>query len=194
MAKKGLDYRRMTVVQKHEYSRLFEPPMRCVVCEMAVQPDDLLAHVDGRCPGRPEPHRRSRWLTLKDASRIGPTQRTVLRLAARKEIRTKGEKGHTRYLMRDIARYQAGRVTAEAKRAAKRLTMQAQKGDGKGMTKEMELEERVKAYASEIGGIDAVARSLDIPRGTISKAMKSCKGMRQGTLMLLEARLTGVGA
>lgn len=98
------DYHRMPIAEKRalNLATVRESPVRCPHCDIGVTVADLLAHVVGRCSGRPSPHSASRWLSRSDASTLGMPEHALRRLAAKGIVRTRIEKRRTQYLERDV--------------------------------------------------------------------------------------------
>lgn len=104
-------YHKLSVAEKQRRNRglVRAGPTRCPVCEAAVQPRDLLAHVDERCPGRPEPHPTDDWVTWAQARALGASKASLHRWARQGRVRTAGKQRERRYLLRDLAKCLAAR-------------------------------------------------------------------------------------
>lgn len=190
------DYHKLSVAQKEAANRLHEPPTRCPVCEMAVQPDDLLAHVDKRCEGRPEPHPRSRWVTRKDALAMGASWPSLKRWANTGKVRIRRIDNSRRYLLRDLTKCLAAARTGLAHEPAenpesKTLTNRARKDPmlRMGTPIETELAKRLAAFVESVGGYAAAGRKLDIPSDTLRRAALGEK-VRRGTVVLIDRQIT----
>ena len=112
-----MSYQELSVADKIRYhrERMREPAMRCPACGIAVQPDDLLAHVEERCEGMPEPHPHSKWVTWGEALEQGIANTTLHHLVSSGRVRTKGRRRARRYLLRDIALFLSRRAGATSK-------------------------------------------------------------------------------
>lgn len=84
-------YHRLSVEAKIAYANahLVEPPLRCPACMTALQPADLLGHLDTRCPGQPAPGPASRWIPHREAIRLVP-RGTLHHWASRGVVRARG--------------------------------------------------------------------------------------------------------
>jgi hypothetical protein len=124
-------YRFLTKAEKERRSResLREPPIRCPVCEAAIQPDDLLMHQAERCQGRPAPHPRSRWITWGEVRRLGVPAMSISRWTRKGWIRVRrddverprkrGRPSATRYNLRDVVQLVAQRRRISTTRVTK---------------------------------------------------------------------------
>lgn len=100
------EYHKMSVEQKlaHAQERLAEPPVPCPAdCGTTLQPADLLAHVEGRCPGPRQPGPAAKWVRRRDAQAMGIPAPTLSRLARANKIRSRGTGMDKEYLHRDLA-------------------------------------------------------------------------------------------
>jgi hypothetical protein len=114
-------YRYLSTAEKERrhLERMREPPIRCPLCETAVQSDELLVHQAERCQGRPAPHPRSRWVTWGEVRRLGVPAMTISRWARKGWIRVRredverprkrGRPPATRYNFRDVMQLVAQR-------------------------------------------------------------------------------------
>jgi hypothetical protein len=103
-------YHRLSAAAKEAEARdrLREPAIACPHCEAKTTVDDLLGHVEQRCPGQRPPHPRSRWVKSAEACDI------VSPAALRKWVRegrvlTRGRGARRLYLLRDLVRSAAMR-------------------------------------------------------------------------------------
>ena len=90
--------------------RAREPAISCPHCETRTTVDDLLSHIDERCPGMGPPHPRSRWVRWSDALRLGATRASMHAWVAKGLVRAKGRRPR-RYLLRDVVKMVARRKT-----------------------------------------------------------------------------------
>lgn len=99
------DYRRLSVVQKRalDLSRARDAAVRCPECDMQVMPADLLAHLEQRCSGRPEPGPGAKWVSWREAIAQGVPRETLARWARSGLVRYVGERQDRKYLLRDLA-------------------------------------------------------------------------------------------
>lgn len=107
------DYNSLSFQEKRQHALdvVREPPVRCPACDTALQPGDLLKHAK-RCPGPPQPHRLSRWLTHKEAVALGVPGRTLRRWAAAGTVQVQDPGNGQRYLERDVSLAIARRAAA----------------------------------------------------------------------------------
>lgn len=190
------DYHKMSVAEKERHNRQHAPPTRCPHCDIAVQADDLIAHVATRCSGKPELHHRSRWIKHREALRMGITRMGLSRQVQAGRVRTKGEVGQRRYLLVDLAKYIAIRGKrragnqgkARAKRQGKPLTKPRRSVHNLKMTKTKDLKTRVSAYVATAGSFSAASRKLDVPIDALKRCAKG-ESIRDGTKLLIESRL-----
>lgn len=100
------DYQRLSVAEKQAHHRraMRAGPTRCPACETAVQPRDLLAHVEQRCAGRPDPHPNDDWVTWGEALELGASKPTLHRWVASGRVRAEGKRRRRRYLLRDLVK------------------------------------------------------------------------------------------
>jgi hypothetical protein len=83
-------------------ARVREPAVTCPTCDMQVMPDDLLAHMDVRCPGPRDPGPGARWINWRQARELAPAM-SLIRWVERGFVRTRGDRGDRQYLHRDLA-------------------------------------------------------------------------------------------
>jgi hypothetical protein len=115
-------YSRLSTAEKERrhLDRMREPPIRCPLCETAVQPDELLVHQAERCSGKPDPHPLSRWVTWAEARSLGVPAMSLSRwvrkgwVRARYETqqgrrRGRGRPARRRYHLRDLVQVAAQR-------------------------------------------------------------------------------------
>lgn len=108
------DYHKLGIREKRAAAldAMREPPMRCPACDMACSADDLLRHQAERCPGRPAPHPRGKWIEPREVRKLGLDRSTVRRWVRHGQVRAKGRGNARLYFSRDIvtllARHRAG--------------------------------------------------------------------------------------
>lgn len=109
MARDG-GYRRLSISAKQAFvlERQREPPVACPRCETQTTAGDLLHHLD-RCEGARAPHPLAKWITWREALGLGATRSTMHSWVGRGLVRTQGETGDRRYLLRDLAQRLAAR-------------------------------------------------------------------------------------
>ncbi len=97
-------YSRMNIAQKQAHQRevMREPSVVCPVCETQTTAVYLIKHVT-RCTGPREPNRHSKWVSWRDAMRMGVPRETMSRWVKRGLVRVRGELQDREYLLRDIA-------------------------------------------------------------------------------------------
>lgn len=125
------NYHRLSIIEKrrHAIDVQREPPMRCPACDMAVPADDLLKHQAERCPGRPAPHPRGKWIQPRDVRKFGLDQSTVRRWVRRGQVRVKGRGNARLYFSRDLVTLMAqDRAGIRARHRDKR-GLQGTRGD-----------------------------------------------------------------
>lgn len=185
------DYHKMSVAEKELHNRQHDIPARCPVCYVAIMPMDEESHVD-RCVGQPPPGPRSRWVSFSQALKMGITGAQLSRRASDDRIRTKGEHGHRRYLLRDITRFLAARkrlaMEASDKPKAKQLTKPRRKHQIRPMKNPGPLKQRVIAFVDQTGSYSAASRKLDVPIDALKRCAKGDR-IRKGTEVLIESQL-----
>lgn len=100
-------YHHLSFAEKEQSSRERdrEPAVACPAdCGTQVQPSELAAHMDDRCPGPREPGPSAKWVDLAAATAAGVPRRTLTFWARTGKVRTRGERMDTKYLLRDLAR------------------------------------------------------------------------------------------
>ncbi len=109
-------YHLMNAQEKERYARgkLRRPATHCPNCEIAVQPDELLAHMAERCPGHGAVHALEVWLPWGEVISLGVTDRTLRRWAARGLVRTTETEAGRQYLQRDVIMLMARRRSWDA--------------------------------------------------------------------------------
>jgi hypothetical protein len=187
-----LSYQRMTVGEKQRYHRdsMREPPMRCPVCDAAVQPEGLLQHQAERCPGKPAPHPRGKWVTFREALQLGANRGRLSRWVERGRVRVDGQRGGRRYLLRDVASQVAAARLRNGNRGIKALTNVRGTDRLHGMAQPLteDVRTRLRAMAESAGGADALSRKIDIPGDTLRRAMGGA-AVRKGTRVLIETQM-----
>lgn len=102
-----------------------ERAVTCPDCDMQVMPVDLLAHLAERCEGRRAPGMSAKWVGWREAVAIirraipQSEASAMMRLSRwarpnRRDItavRSVGERGDRKYLLADLAKHLARRVT-----------------------------------------------------------------------------------
>jgi hypothetical protein len=98
-------YHLMTVQAKqaHIARSQSEPAVACPQCDTKTSAVDLLEHVSSRCSGPRDPHPHSKWVSWREAMDMRVPPMWLSRWTQRGEVRTTGERGERRYLLRDIA-------------------------------------------------------------------------------------------
>jgi hypothetical protein len=192
---KTTDYHKMSVADKERHNRQHAPPTRCPHCDVAVQADDLVAHVTTRCPGKPELHPRSRWVNHRQALKMGVSRSELHRLLERDKIRVKGETGSRRYLLVDLAKHIAirgqRRERRRTKTGSKALTMRRKARQILSMPKDKDLKALISAFVETAGSFNAASRKLDVPADTLRRAASGAS-IRKGTQVLIETQLAKV--
>lgn len=98
-------YHKLSIGQKQLAAReqLAEPPVACPSdCGTRLQPADLLAHVEERCPGPRPPGPGSIWVDWRGALRTGVKPMTLHDWVQRGEVRAIGPRQDRKYLLRDL--------------------------------------------------------------------------------------------
>lgn len=97
-------YTKLPIAEKRtlDLANAREAHVRCPGCGVAVMPADLLGHVGGRCPGRPEPGPRARWLRWGEACGLGLESQALARLVQHGHVRMRGKRRKRELLMRDV--------------------------------------------------------------------------------------------
>jgi hypothetical protein len=183
-------YHRLSAPEKRELARdrMREPAVTCPTCEVQTTPADLTAHLEGRCPGRREPHHRSRWIGWGEARRMGIPKATLHGWVERGRVRIASSEQGRRYLQRDVVLQ-----FANTNRRRNGWTIENGRDPGRAMAHGTALDEKViqrlQTLAREnVGGVEALARKLGIPTPTLRRAMAG-GGVRQGTQTLIELRI-----
>lgn len=84
-------------------ARMREPAIACPRdCGTQLMPDDLLAHLEQRCPGAREPGPGSKWVTSREAVYLGVTEMSLSRWVRDGLVRARGKRGDRQYLKRDL--------------------------------------------------------------------------------------------
>jgi hypothetical protein len=98
-------YHRLPIAEKRReaIARIREPAISCPQCDTQVMPDDLLAHLEQRCPGRRDPGPGARWVAWNEALALGVNRQTLSRWTRSGQVRFIGERQDRRYLLRDLA-------------------------------------------------------------------------------------------
>lgn len=102
-------YRRLSVAEKERYQRerIREPAITCPACEVQTTVENLLDHLDRRCPGLRPPHHASRWVSWEEATQL-VHRRTLRAWVRRGVVRVGGDEQSGRlYLLRDVIRHVA---------------------------------------------------------------------------------------
>jgi hypothetical protein len=102
-----------------------------------------------------------------------------------------GEEGARRYLLRDIVVLVVARDFKKSKRGRKMLTKRPRNHHRIGMQNGYLSEaarERLKSLSEQLGGVEALARKMDIPARTLRNAIDG-RHLRQGTVVLIEKKL-----
>lgn len=190
-----VDYRRLSVKDKEARNRQHGRPRRCPVCEMGIQPGDIIAHAE-RCEGLPDLHPRDRWVSWSEAVRLGAPESTLHGWIAAGRVRNSGEEGSRRYLLGDVEicivlLRRASDKRSDGKAEVKTLTKRPRKDPrlSMGIPIETELAERLTAFVESVGGYAAAGRKLDIPSDTLRRAALGEK-VRRGTIVLIDRQIT----
>ncbi len=98
-------YHLMSLQEKSARSlgQVRDASVRCPQCETAVMPVDLLAHMEGRCQGRPEPGAGAKWVTHREVMAMGVPRATLSKWAHNGFVRFVGGVQDRKYLLRDLA-------------------------------------------------------------------------------------------
>lgn len=98
-------YQKLSIADKRalDLSRARDAAVRCPHCDMQVMPTDLVAHIDKRCAGRPEPGPGAKWVTWAEALAMGVPRVTMHRWVERGFVRFTGDRQDRKYLLRDLA-------------------------------------------------------------------------------------------
>lgn len=112
-------YSKLTVGEKDKRNcdKMREPAVTCPLCEAKTPVDDLLAHMEKRCPRKRDIHPRSRWVTRAEAVAMGLNEGALKRWVRRGRIRRRSARGERtglgrpsrQYLARDIVKLLAAR-------------------------------------------------------------------------------------
>lgn len=89
-------------------------------CGMQLLPEDLLTHLDDRCPGQREPGLHAKWITRSDASRMGVSSNTLHCWARVGLVRCRGSNMDREYLLRDFVTQVALRRDRSGRRKSSR--------------------------------------------------------------------------
>jgi hypothetical protein len=192
------EYRKKSIKEKEAANRQHGIPNRCPECDVAVSPEDSIRHRKELCPGRPDPHPNARWVYHRQALAMGISAKELSELSAARIVRTMGEKGHRRYLMRDIAKHMQFKdvraKVAKAKAQARAEVKSLDKTEGIApQSQEMELTKRLRNYIEAVGSAAAASRNLNCPVDSIRKVAKGgkCSTTIEG---YIEGALDKVGA
>lgn len=104
MGERADRYRRLTLAEKQVRQRdqMREPAVPCPQCDTKTTTADLLQHIEERCTGPREPHPQSRWITWREALRLGVPKPTMSRWVRRGLVGSRGELHVRQYLLRDL--------------------------------------------------------------------------------------------
>ena len=104
-------YQRMSLAEKQaaNLARAREPAVACPQCDTQTTAADLLEHVAKRCQGPRDPGPGSKWVTWRDAIKMGAPPMALSRWARRGAVRVRGQRGDRQYLLRDLAMQMASR-------------------------------------------------------------------------------------
>ena len=99
------DYRKLSIADKNRLalSRARDAAVRCRNCDMQVMPADLVAHLEQRCAGRPEPGPGAKWVSARDAIVRRVPKATLSYWAKQGFVRTRGSRMDREYLLGDLA-------------------------------------------------------------------------------------------
>jgi hypothetical protein len=177
-------YTRMGARGKREYARdlLREPPVTCPDCEVQTTPIDLPAHRAKRCPGRRDPPPGARWIPWRETRWVGVPERTLRRRIQRGQVRYREKSDGTReYLLRDLVRVDC----QKGNRQPNGLTNERQNDPRWGMKLDSETIHKLRAMATEAGGVEPLSRRLNVPTVTLKRAIAGAM-VRRGTVALIE--------
>jgi hypothetical protein len=91
-----------------------EPTIVCFICETRISETEILDHLrDARCR-QPDPHPLGKWIARKEALEMGATSSIL----SHRLMRTRGATDDKQYLLRDVVRLVALRISGEKLRAA----------------------------------------------------------------------------
>ena len=98
-------YHLMTMQEKAARSlgQVRDASVRCPQCEMSVMPADLLAHIEQRCAGRPEPGAGAKWVNARDAIVRRVPKGTLSYWVQQGFVRARGGQMDREYLLGDLA-------------------------------------------------------------------------------------------
>ena len=180
--------------------RVSEPPLVCPQCGTKTPVGQLSAHIRERCPGKPEPTRASRWVDRGFLERMDVDAATADRWVAAGKLRTRDG---GLYLLRDVdllvtlaavGPMQATSQTtykATSKATTKTLTTRRRRARNRRVANDSlrpEVAKRLRAFADEAGGVDSVARRIDVPAATLRRALAG-GALRRGTRALIESEI-----
>lgn len=189
----GKGYHKLSAADKRARTRTAARPnpTRCPACEAAVQPRDLLGHLE-RCPGPAEPHPADDRVTFAQAVAMGAPRSSLSRWDRDGLVRTSGEPGEKRYLLRDLAKVLAARSRQSRERNQRPMRQRINRGGTMNEPIGDEVSKRLQAMADEVGGVEPLSRRLDLPPRTLRNALSGAK-MRRGTRVLIEMQLAQAG-
>lgn len=98
-------YGHLTRAEKREKSitSVRESSVTCPCCDTHVMPVDLLEHLELRCAGPRDPGPGAKWVTWREALKMGVRKETLSRWVRNETVRFKGAPGDRHYLLRDLA-------------------------------------------------------------------------------------------
>lgn len=98
------DYGSLTFAEKRarDLSRAREPSVTCPSCDYQVMPVDLLVHLEERCEGPRDPGPGAKWVTWREALKLGVRKTTFARWVRGGRVRYKGAPHDRLYLLRDL--------------------------------------------------------------------------------------------
>jgi hypothetical protein len=104
-------YQKLSIADKRalDLSRARDAAVRCPNCDMQVLPVDLVAHLEQRCAGRPEPGAGAKWVMWNEALAQGVPRETLARWARTGLVRCVGERQDRKYLLGDLVKMIARR-------------------------------------------------------------------------------------
>ena len=187
------DYHKKSIKEKEYANRQHGLPNRCHECDMAVPPEDVQAHF-ARCVGRAPAHPNARWVSHKQAIKLGVSKKELSELTEAGIIRTKGETGQRGYLLRDVAKALQSKASRAIVVAAKGRAKGRRKGGPKGLTKKppgvqlTQMDDTDKEFADKVGGFAQAGRTLDTPAKTLIRAAGGEK-LRKSTRHWIESAL-----
>jgi len=98
-------YQKLSIADKRalDLSRVREPSLPCPHgCGVQLMAADLLAHIEQRCSGPPEPGASAKWVTHGEVMAMGVPRATLNWWTKNGHVRVIGERMDRKYLHRDL--------------------------------------------------------------------------------------------